>query len=142
MPYRKTDRTRTTKVSLMGMGTPASGVYSDITDLLNLQKQHIHAYRAFIDHGAPNDLIMTERTVAGRGIRFGAHPLVVQTPSGRLYLHDGDMDGFASVYVFSSEHNVGLVLLTSSGGKWFGDLSIEAITGLMDETHMKNPVAH
>lgn len=139
VPYRKTDRNRTTQASIFGMGTPASGVYSDIADLLNLLKQHIQAYRAYIDHGAPNDLIMTERTVAGRGIRFGAHLLVIQTPSGRLFLHDGDADGFASLYVFSPEHNTGLVLLTSSGGKWFGDMSIAAITGLMDKAYMKSP---
>jgi hypothetical protein len=42
------------------------------------------------------------------------------------------LDGFASGYVFMPEKKLGLILLTSSGGRWFGKLEKDLLNRIAE----------
>lgn len=125
-PYRKDDRTIRSEPWRMGKMVPAGGIYSNVIDLSKLMVAQIKAYREFNENGErDNPLILTESDgLKGSHYGFGLGKTVDKI-SGSHYGHGGDLDGYASGYVFSPEHNVGLILLTSSGGSWFGQLEKE-----------------
>ena len=106
----------------MGKMTPAGGVYSNIMDSAKLMIAQLAAYRQndeTSDAGHP--LILTDRDEAeGRYYGFGLGKTIYE--HGTRYGHGGDLDGFASAYMFSPELNGGLVFYTSSGGRWVGRL--------------------
>ncbi|MBV7257074.1 beta-lactamase family protein [Pacificimonas sp. WHA3] len=132
-PYRKNDKQVATQASVMGMGTPASAVYASARDLAKLQVKQLEAYRNHADKAAASDLVLSEVTATGpaENVRFGTGIIEVGHPAGKIYLHDGDADGFASFYAFAPQQDVGIVLLTGSGGQWFGDAGMEMMTMLM-----------
>lgn len=132
-PYRKDQRQVATQPSVMGMGTPASALYSSTRDLAKLQVAQLQAYRAFGNDNTQSDLFLSDTTAVGQAdnIRFGTGIIEFSHPEGTIYLHDGDADGYASFYAFAPKQNVGIVLLTGSGGSWVGDIGIELITLLM-----------
>jgi len=134
VPYRKDARQVATGVYVMGYATPGSGVYSTVSDLLSLQVYQLRAYRKYAASGQRSELILTETTSPGPrpNFRFGTGMIEVQHPKGTFYLHDGDLDGFAGVYAFSPEHNIGVVAQTSSGGPWVPESAIETLVGLID----------
>ncbi|SFU71488.1 serine hydrolase domain-containing protein [Pontibacter akesuensis] len=131
-PYRKDARNIETKPFIMGKLTSAGGVYSSVADLSRLMAAQLEAYRMLGQTEEQSPLVLTDsatpdkkeygfglvRNVDERGVRYG---------------HGGDLDGFASSYVFVPEHNVGLLLLTSSGGRWFGALEKELVIKLVAE---------
>ncbi|MDT0605828.1 serine hydrolase domain-containing protein [Croceitalea rosinachiae] len=121
-PYRKDDRTLKSEPWKMGKMTPAGGIYSNITDLSKLMISQIEAYRNFSkDSITDNPLILTESDgIDGSHYGFGLSKTIKD--NWTRYGHGGDLDGYASCYVFSPEKNVGLIMLTTSGGRWFGDL--------------------
>ena len=127
--YKKTDRTKETQASSMGIATAASAVVSSAADLLALQAEHIKAYREFSISGKTTPLILTASTDSGpeETIRYGYGLMAIQHPLGTLYGHDGDADGYAAFYVFSPQHDTGVVLLTSSGGDWVAGLALELL---------------
>jgi len=132
-PYRKTDRFAVTAPSILGMATSGSGIYSTVRDLTRLQEQQLATYR---DQGnASRPLMLTGETGEGPdpSMRFGAGLIQVEMPMGQLFVHDGDADGFAAVYAFLPEHNVGTVLLTSSGGAWVQDTAMAILNTLVSE---------
>ncbi len=137
LPYRKDDRMIATRASDMGAGTPGSGVYSTVSDLLTLQVHQIHAYREFADNGKKSELLLTENTSPGPRphMRYGSGMIVFDHPTAKIYLHDGDADGFAGAYGFSPEHNIGVVLQTSSGGPWVPESVVETLIGLIDQAY-------
>ncbi len=117
-PYRKENRNTETKAFNMGKLKAAGGVYSNIQDLLNLMTHQMNAY---INNETPNPLILTEDALTEEYFYgFGLAKRVFET--GTQYGHGGDLDGFASDYVFSPEYKSGVIILTSSGGKWVGEL--------------------
>lgn len=132
-PYRKDDRRVATQASDMGMGTPASAIYSSTRDLARLQAAQLSAYRNYALNGEDSDLLLSKRTAAGqrKGVRFGTGVIELRREQGTIYLHDGDADGFASLYAFAPEQDVGIVMLTGSGGRSFVELGIELLTQLM-----------
>ena len=95
-PYRKDNRNVKSAPWKMGKMTPAGGVYSNIKDLSNLLLAQMKAYQA--------------KVVDTFGVRYG---------------HGGELDGYASDYVFMPHQGLGIILLTSSGGRWFGELGKE-----------------
>ncbi|GAB3823396.1 hypothetical protein GCM10028895_30280 [Pontibacter rugosus] len=131
-PYRKDARDIETKPFIMGKLTSAGGVYSSVADLSRLMAAQLEEYRMLGQTEEQSPLVLTNsatpdkkeygfglvRNVDERGIRYG---------------HGGDLDGFASSYVFVPEQNVGLLLLTSSGGRWLGELEKELIIRLVVE---------
>lgn len=125
-PYRKDDRDIKSAPWRMGKIAPAGGVYSNIHDLSKLMIQQIHAYREFSRTGkADNPLILTDQyEEEGSHYGFGLAKNVDEV-TGIRYGHGGDLDGYASSYVFSPEKGKGFILLTSSGGSWIGDLEKE-----------------
>ncbi len=121
-PYRKTDRLSATSHFNMGLLAAAGGVYSNIKDASRLMIAQIKAYQnSKYDESL---LILTDfKEESGNEYGFGLGKSVFET--GTQYGHGGDLDGFASGYVFSPEYDLGLVLLSSSGGAWFGALEKE-----------------
>jgi hypothetical protein len=57
------------------------------------------------------------------GLRYGVGMFEATPEWGQstesVFYHGGDLDGFGSEYRFSPEHGVGVVMLTSSGGRKF-----------------------
>ena len=47
-------------------------------------------------------------------------------------LHGGDADGFVSHYGFIEEKNIGFILLSSKGGKWFWDMEQDVMAKLLE----------
>lgn len=121
-PYRKDDRNVKSQPWNMGKLAPAGGVYSNVTDISKLMVAQIETYKAFYgNRRKDHPLLLTENDgIEGSHYGFGLGKTVKE--HGIHYGHGGDLDGFASGYVFSPEKNTGLILLTTSGGEWFGQL--------------------
>lgn len=117
-PYRKDNRNIETQRFRMGKAAPAGGVYSNVDDISKLMIHQINAYKNYKETGdLSNPLILTENSgVEGNDYGFGLGKQIFET--GILYGHGGDLDGFGSTYHFSPEHDLGLIILTSSGGRW------------------------
>lgn len=117
-PYRKDDRNKESKAFNMGKLQAAGGVYSNTSDLLSLMTYQMNAY---IYQKKADPLVLTEDAESEEYFYgFGLAKRVFET--GTQYGHGGDLDGFASDYVFSPEYRSGIVILTSSGGQWVGEL--------------------
>ena len=118
VPYRKDNRMIKSQPWNMGKLTPGGGVYSNIFDSAKLMIAQLAAYREnaeTADEGHP--LILTDQhEEEGRYYGLGLGKTVYDY--GVRYGHGGDLDGYASAYLFSPEHNGGLLFLTSSGGRW------------------------
>lgn len=122
LPYRKDDSNVPSEPWKMGKMTPAGGIYSNVKDVSNLMMAQMEAYREFHKTGEKKDaLILTDSPDRDKE-EYGFGLSKRADENGIRYGHGGDLDGYASGYVFSPEHNVGLILLTSSGGRWFGNL--------------------
>lgn len=120
-PYRKDNRAIATQPWEMGKITPAGGLFSNIEDLSRLMLAQLSAYKNTKNN---SDLFLTELTndFYGENTTYGYGLVKRVLPKSIDYSHGGDLDGFASNYRFSPEANVGLILLTSSGGKWTREL--------------------
>ncbi len=132
-PYRKDDRRVQTQASIMGMGTPGSAIYSTVRDLASLQAAQLTAYIDYAANGTDSDLILSKQTGEGQreGTRFGTGVIEFDHEEGTILLHDGDADGYASLYALAPQQNVGVVMLTGSGGDYFVDAGIELLALLM-----------
>lgn len=120
-PYRKDDRVIATQPWEMGKITPAGGLFSNTENLSRLMLAQLSAYQ---NTKSNSDLFLTKITneFYGENTFYGYGLVKRVLPKNTDYSHGGDLDGFASNYRFSPEANVGLILLTSSGGKWIGEL--------------------
>ena len=127
-PYRKDNRTIETKASIMGMATPASAIYSNISDLSKLMLLQIDAYHKYDKHKKDNVLILTkETTKMNNNLHYGFGLIKGGEGEQIKYGHGGDADGFACEYFFSPQKSNGVVILTSSGGRWIGKLADEIL---------------
>lgn len=126
-PYRKESRKIKTKSWETGKFISASGIYSNITDLSKILVNQLKAYKFFESKNISNPLVLTETKVSrgNEGSYYGMGLFEDKVQRGILYGHRGDMDGFASEYSFNTKTNTGVILLTSSGGKWIGLLSAQ-----------------
>jgi CubicO group peptidase (beta-lactamase class C family) len=128
VPYRKDKRDVKTEPWKTGRLTPASGIYSNVRDLVTLMAEQLHVYRNKENMQNSSPLYLTREKVL-RGDNesyYGMGLWEFEFDRGILYGHSGDMDGFASQYRFNETTNTGFVLLTSSGGNWTGRLIAEA----------------
>ncbi|OBX17758.1 hypothetical protein A9995_14630 [Erythrobacter sp. QSSC1-22B] len=137
--YNKRNRSEAVLPYIMGKASPGSAIYSTVHDLQNLQAAQMKAYREFKTGRTAGPLILT-KDVTTASLRqgfgqaaFGSGLIILPHPEGPFYLHDGDLDGFASVYVFSPKHNAGVVILTGSGGQWVTESAIEMLVDLIEE---------
>ncbi len=124
-PYRKDDREVKTQASLMGKATPASAIYSNTSDLSKLIVEQIKAYRKNKAENLYSPLVLTEQVAEmGRNDLYYGYGLIMKSEENWTnYNHGGDADGFGCEYYFSPEKEIGVVFLTSSGGRWIGMLT-------------------
>lgn len=140
-PYRKDARNTETKAWESGKLTPAGGLYSTVEDLTKLMNRQIQDYQEYEKSGAASPFILTKykapRNSASQFYGFGLNEIIIEG-RGKIYGHQGDMDGFASSYLFFPKHRLGVVLLTSSGGDWLGQLSSKLLKKLEEEAKTKS----
>lgn len=150
-PYRKDNRQVATQPWDMGLLAPHGGVYSNIDDLAHLMELQLTAYSEYRNSGVPSPLISTQvkydtnfsqggETYPGLSYGLGMFEAAKEFPmfSETVLFHGGDLDGFGSEYRFSAEHGVGVVLLTSSGGREFVRFAMKIMDELL-ESVIDNP---
>lgn len=128
-PYHVHKRKKETRPWEMGTLIPAGGIFSSVNDLSRLMIEQLGAYST----GSGNNAVMlTKETVEiSSRMRYGRAFFATQNSLDTTiiqYGHGGDLDGFASIYELYPEFDLGLVILTSSGGAWINEMknSIEA----------------
>lgn len=135
MPYRKDNRNLQSLPWNMGKMTPAGGIYSNIKDLSMLMIAQMTAYRKYKSKGQQDSLlILTQNTSEGH---YGFGLAKVIDEYGTHYGHGGDLDGYGSGYVFVPDRDLGLIMLTSSGGRWFAQLEKQIRIELSKRTPIK-----
>jgi CubicO group peptidase (beta-lactamase class C family) len=129
-PYRKNNRNLKSKPWTMGKMTPAGGIYSNVNDISRLMIAQIQVYQNYAESKQKGDpLILTENKEEGH---YGFGLARVSDSLGVHYGHGGDLDGYASGYVFVPDTGLGLILLCSSGGRWFARLEKQLLTQLIN----------
>jgi len=122
-PYRKDDRNTETQPWDMGLLTPHGGLYATVESLAELMTYQLKAYRQksaispFYSSRVSHDTALYPGLSYGLGM-FEATP-ELGLFSKKVYWHGGDLDGYGCEYLFSPEKNIGIVMLTSSGGREF-----------------------
>lgn len=124
-PYREDNRNIRSAPWKMGKMAPAGGVYSNIKDISNLMLAQMKAYQEFDKSvNENNPLILTEKSEAAEAhYGFGLAKFV--DSSGICYGHGGNLESYASDYVFMPKERLGIIMLTSNGGTWFDELGKE-----------------
>jgi CubicO group peptidase (beta-lactamase class C family) len=129
-PYRKDNRMIKSKPWTMGKMTPAGGIYSNVTDVSRQMIAQIKVYRNFDENKQKSHpLVLTDDKKEGH---FGFGLAKVVDSIGVRYGHGGDLDGYASGYVFAPDENIGIILLTSSGGRWLARLEKQILAEMMN----------
>lgn len=144
-PYRKDDRQVVTQPWDMGLLTPHGGAYSTIDDFAHLMELQLAAYSKYNHNGVKSSLVATQilydvdYTQDGKkypGLSYGAGMFEATpewgTSTETVFYHGGDLDGFGSEYRFSPEHGVGVVMLTSSGGRKFIKFAMTIMNDLLE----------
>lgn len=122
IPYEKDDRDIESVPWTMGKLAPAGGIFSTATDMAKMMIEQMNAYRAFHTSGDMSSPMILTYEDQEEGGHYGLGLGKSVDEDGTRYGHGGDLDGYASGYVFSPAQNKGLILLTSSGGRWFGQM--------------------
>ena len=128
-PYDPQNRKRQTGPWVMGKSSSSGSLYSNVVDLTKLMMLQMKAYQSIKNRGDNNVLILTDETNEDGEYGFGLVKSVKNY--GTFYNHRGDMSGFASSYIFRQEDNFGLILQTSSGGRWFEELEEAILSKLL-----------
>ncbi len=140
-PYKPSNRMEETRPSDMGMATPGSAVYSSIEDLTKL----LHAQmRAYSRDDKESPLFLTEApsaTTMGDNMLYGYGLIMQDDGDASLYGHGGDADGFGCEYMFIPKKNIGVVLLSTSGGDWMQKLSFDILGRLQGQGASKRSIA-
>ncbi len=144
-PYRKDDRQVVTQPWDMGMLTPHGGAYSTIDDFAHLMELQLAAYSKYNHNDVTSSLVATQilydidYTQDGKkypGLSYGVGMFEATpewgTSTETVFYHGGDLDGFGSEYRFSPEHGVGVVMLTSSGGRKFIKFAMTIMNDLLE----------
>ena len=150
-PYRKDNRAVATQPWDMGLLAPHGGVYSSINDLAHLMELQLAAYLEYGQSGVVTPLVSTqikydteftqaETIYPGLIYGLGMFEASEEFPmfSDTVLFHGGDLDGFGCEYLFSVEHGVGVVLLTSSGGREFVRFGRKLMEELLPKSANKN----
>jgi CubicO group peptidase (beta-lactamase class C family) len=155
-PYRKDKRQVATQAWDMGLLTPHGGVYSTIDDLAHLMELQIAAYSQYYDSGLTSPLVSTQikfdtqftqggTSYPGLSYGLGMFEAAKEFPmfSETVLFHGGDLDGFGSEYRFAPAHGVGVVMLTSSGGREFVKFAMQIMEELLEsEIKLSNSKAN
>jgi len=134
-PYRKDKRNVKTQAWEMGKLTPGGGIYSNVTDMITLMKLQVEAYQQYRMHEKPNRLILTESVfpLNDEGMNYGFGLFQYAGKETSTYVHGGDLDGFGTIYIFLPEEGIGVITMTSSGGKWLQKLTNEIFVKMRKE---------
>ncbi len=141
--YRPEWNTMSIQSSDFGKQNPASGIYSSVEDLTQLMIFQMEAYTNIEATNNPLLLTQEKRPLGEAGkspnYGYGFFEFLKNKNLNTLHLgHNGDFDGFASCYVFFPNLDVGLVMLTTSGGKWFWEMEQRIHDVMMkDASHEK-----
>ncbi len=125
-PYHVHKRNAETRPWEMGMAIPAGGILSNVEDLSKLLIAEMKAFNSYKKTGEITPLVLTAdmkplNEIMNYGYGFFESKNAYDNTITQLG-HGGDVDGFASFFEFYPDQNLGLVMLTSSGGTWFNDL--------------------
>lgn len=135
-PYMKWWRSIKTSPWEMGYLRSAGGLCSTVADLSQMMIQQMTAYQNFNNNQEQSPLVLSEdKTSWGQSgfpyYGYGIMEFNKAIDTTMVHIgHGGDVDGFASAYIFFPKQQVGIVMLTSSGGEWFTHLEW-AIQGLL-----------
>lgn len=104
------------------------GGCSTVADLSQMMEQHLAAYQNYNQKQESSPLVLSEDKGAWGGNGFPYYGYGIMEFNKAIdttmihFGHGGDVDGFASAYIFFPKQEVGIVMLTSSGGEWFTHL--------------------
>jgi len=135
-PYMKWWRSIETSPWEMGYLRSAGGLCSTVADLSQMMLQQMNAYQNFAINQQQSALVLSEdKTAWGKSgypyYGYGIMEFNKAIDTTMVHIgHGGDVDGFASAYIFFPKQQVGIVMLTSSGGEWFNHLEW-AIQGVL-----------
>ncbi|MEM8899995.1 MAG: serine hydrolase domain-containing protein [Bacteroidota bacterium] len=132
-PYHPVFGTKTSDSSF-GLHTAASGIYSSTEELAKLMQRQLAAYQN-ADSITFEPLWITEEVVGNGPVAYG-YGIFKNTKDYRGQTHTyiaqgGDADGYVSQYGFLPEKKAGIILLSSSGGKWFWEMEQLILEKLM-----------
>ena len=136
-PYRKDKRQVATQPWDMGLLTAHGGVYSNVDDLARLMELHIATYVQHQKTGSLSPMMSTQvkYNIGTPGWSWGLGMFEVTPEAGifskTVIFHGGDLDGYGCEYLFSPESGVGIVMLTSSGGRTFHQLAMNIMDQLL-----------
>ncbi len=124
IPYAPHKRSLALQPWVTGTTVASGGVFSSIRDLSRLMLLQLEAYTTYDSDGTISPLVLThhKQVVSGRlEYGFGMFESIKgrTEPQIRTLGHGGDLDGYGSHYDFYPELNLGLIMLTASGGKDF-----------------------
>ncbi len=114
-----------------GKQTLTSGIYTNVESLTDLLVQQIGVYQLPDSLNSKSPLILNrEKITAFREKSFYGYGIFEQEFTidesqgiiSEILEHGGDANGFACFYEFSPDKKYGIVMLSSSGGKWFREL--------------------
>lgn len=127
-PYMKWWRSIKTSPWEMGYLRSGGGLCSTVADLSQMMVQQMAAYKSYNEKQESSPLVLSEdKTPWGRSgfpyYGYGIMEFNKAIDTTMIHFgHGGDVDGFASTYIFFPKQEVGIVMLTSSGGEWFRHL--------------------
>lgn len=138
-PYMKWWRAIKTSPWEMGYLRSGGGLCSTVADL---SKMMLHQMKAYQEYGqnpevVPSLVLSDDKTSFGRSgfpyYGYGIMEFNKSIDTTMVHIgHTGDVDGFASAYIFFPNQEVGIVMLTSSGGGWFPQLEWDIQKLLLD----------
>ena len=135
-PYMKWWRTIKTSPWEMGYLRSGGGLCSTVADLSQMMVQQMAAYQGYKEKKESNPLVLSEDKASWGKSGFPYYGYGIMEFNKAIdttmihFGHGGDVDGFASTYIFFPKQQVGIVMLTSSGGEWFNHLEW-AIQGVL-----------
>ena len=138
-PYMKWWRAIKTSPWEMGYLRSGGGLCSSVADLSKMLLLQMGAYQAFRQNPqvVPALVLSDDKTSWGRSgfpyYGYGIMEFNKSIDTTMVHIgHGGDVDGFGSIYIFFPKQEVGIVMLTSSGGGWFTQLEWDIQKLLLD----------
>ncbi len=122
-----------TSASKFGLHTSASGVFSNTLDLSKLIVQMLKTT------SSKSNPLSVNIPMVGKGeLGYGCGAFIKKIPQGKdsiLHIsHGGDFDGYVSHAGFIPDTKRGLVILSSKGGPWFGEMEGHILKMLTDNS--------
>ena len=125
IPYATHKRELELRPWVTGTTKASGGIFSSGEDLIRIMEAQMRDYKIHQATGAISPLLLTlqkEKVSGALSYGFGMFESRKGGKKNILTLgHGGDLDGYGSFYDFYPDLDLGLIMLTSSGGKAFID---------------------